>query len=155
MSKICDHTSVGILIYKDDKILLIERAKFPIGFAMPAGHVDEDKTFKESAQRELKEEVGLDTIELKLIAEGRKENKCRREDGTWHYWKIYKIVAAGEIERSKDETKQVRWYSIEQIKQLGYKTEKYNNKEISEDEWNENPGLEPVMYEWFKKLKII
>lgn len=155
MPKICDHTSVGMLIYKDDKILLIERAKFPVGFAMPAGHVDSDLTYEESAKRELKEEVGLETKELKLIAEGRKENKCRRDDGSWHYWKIYKIVTTGDIDRSKDETKQAGWYTIGQIKELGGKTEKYNSKEIKEEEWEKNPGLEPVMYEWFKELKII
>ena len=29
------------------------------------------------------------------------------------------------------------------------------NKNYPEEEWNENPGLEAVMYEWFKELKII
>jgi len=155
MSKICDHTSVGMLVWKDDKLLLIERAKFPFGFAIPAGHVDGDKTFEESAMRELKEEVGLDTKEIKLVIEGRKENRCRREDGTWHYWKIYEVKIEGNIIRSEDETKQANWYSKNQIKELGSKTERYNKKEISEEEWNKNPGLEPVMHEWFKELKII
>ena len=155
MEKICDHTSVGMLVWKDDKLLLIERAKFPFGFAIPAGHVDGDKTFEESAKRELQEEVGLETKELKFIAEERKENLCRREGGTWHYWKIYQMITMGDIDRSKDETKQAGWYDKDQIKVLANKTQKYNNKEISEEEWNKNPGLEPIMYEWFKELKII
>ncbi|MEK7452655.1 MAG: NUDIX hydrolase [Patescibacteria group bacterium] len=155
MSNACDHKSVGMILYKDEKILLIERAKYPFGFAIPAGHVDDDKTYEESAQRELKEEVGLGTKELKLIIEGRKENKCRRDGGSWHFWKIYQIISIGEIDRSKDETKQVGWYTKDQIRVLGNKAEKYNNKEISEEEWNKNPGLEPVIYEWFKELKII
>lgn len=155
MAKICDHTSVGMLVWKGNKLLLIERAKFPFGFAIPAGHVDGDKTFEESAIRELREEVGLNSVELELVAEGRKENPCRREGGTWHYWKIYKVLVNGDIDRSKDETKQVGWYTREQIKTLGDKTEKYNRKQISEEEWNKNPGLEPIMYEWFKELKII
>ncbi|MEK9177792.1 MAG: NUDIX hydrolase, partial [Patescibacteria group bacterium] len=61
MSKICDHKSVGMFIWNDDKLLLIERGKRPYGFAVPAGHVDGDKTFEIAAIRELKEEVGLDT----------------------------------------------------------------------------------------------
>ena len=155
MAKICDHTSVGMLVWKNDKLLLIERAKFPFGFAVPAGHVDGDQTYEESARRELKEEVGLETKELKLIAEGRKENHCRREGGTWHYWKIYQIIVSGDIERSKDETKQVGWYDKDQIQKLAQRTERYNNKEITDEEWNRSPGLEPVMYDWFKELKII
>ena len=155
MPKICDHTSVGMLVYQDEKILLIERGRYPFGFAIPAGHVDGDPSYEESARRELREEVGLETKELELIIEGRKENKCRREDGTWHYWKIYKIIPEGEINRNLDETKRAEWYTIDQIKDLGAKTEKYNHQEISEDDWVKSPGLEPVMYEWFKELKII
>ena len=155
MSNICDHKSVGMIVYKEDKILLIERGRSPFGFAIPAGHVDADLTFEESAIRELKEEVGLDTKSMELIMEGRKENKCRREGGIWHYWKIYKMEVEGKIDRSLDETKQSGFYDINQIKVFAERTEKYLNKEIEEEEWSKNPGLEPVMHEWFKELKII
>jgi len=155
MTKICDHTSVGMLVWKNDKLLLIERAKFPFGFAVPAGHVDGDPTFEESAKRELLEEVGLKAINLELVVEGKKENHCRRKDGTWHYWKIYKIETDGDINRSEDETKQAGWHTKDQIKLLAERTEKYSNNEITEEEWSKDPGLEPVMYEWFKELKII
>ena len=153
--KICDHTSVGMFVWKDGELLLIERAKFPFGFAVPAGHVDGDTSYEESAQRELREEVGLDAGDLKLVAEGRRENRCRREGGTWHHWKMYEITVTGNINRSEDETKQVGWYTKEQIRALGEKTQKYNAKEISEEDWEKNPGLEPIMYDWFKELKII
>jgi ADP-ribose pyrophosphatase YjhB (NUDIX family) len=155
MLKVCDHTSVGMLVWKDDKLLLIERAKFPFGFAVPAGHVDGDPTFEDSAKRELQEEVGLQVAGLKLVAEGRKENPCRREDGTWHYWKVYEVNYAGELDRSEEETKRADWYAKEQIQALGDRTKKYLNEEISEEEWQQNPGLEPVMYDWLKELDII
>ena len=95
--KICDHKSVGMLVWEGDNLLLIERGKPPFGFAIPAGHVDSDTTYEIAAMRELKEEIGLDTEELKLIAEGRRENPCRRQGGTWHYWKVYQIISKGEI----------------------------------------------------------
>ena len=155
MAKICDHTSVGMFVWKEGRLLLIERKKFPPGFAVPAGHVDGDTSFEESAKRELKEEVGLDTTELELIAEGRKENHCRREGGNWHYWKLYRCEVAGDMKGNADETRQAGWFAKEQIAKLAERTERYSKKEISEDEWNRNPGLEPVMYEWFKELKII
>lgn len=79
MTKICDHTSVGMFVYKGDKLLLIERKKFPFGFAVPAGHVDNDHDFETAALRELKEEVGLDGVTLTKIYEGRRDNPCRRE----------------------------------------------------------------------------
>lgn len=155
MSKTCDHTSVGMLVWCDNKLLLIERAKPPFGFAFPAGHVDGDSSFEESAERELREEVGLIAQKMELIAQGRKENPCRREEGTWHYWKVYQVTTTGEIDRSKEETKQAGWYAKEQLKELALKTEKYNAQQISDEEWKENPGLEPIMYEWLKELNII
>jgi ADP-ribose pyrophosphatase YjhB (NUDIX family) len=144
-----------MLVWKEEKLLLIERAKFPFGFAIPAGHVDDDATFEAAAIRELEEEVGLETVELALVAEGRKENPCRREDGTWHYWKIYKVTFDGNVERSLDETKQAGWYTKEEMQKLGEKTQAYLAKEISEESWEKNPGLEPIMYDWFKELKIL
>jgi ADP-ribose pyrophosphatase YjhB (NUDIX family) len=122
MLKICDHTSVGMIVQKDGKILLIERANFPKGFACPAGHVDGDETYEISATRELKEEVGLDTTDLQLLIDKRKENPCKREGGTWHHWKIYKTEAAGDVVRSLDETKKAGWYFIDEIKALAEKT---------------------------------
>ncbi|MBI4087134.1 NUDIX hydrolase [Candidatus Kaiserbacteria bacterium] len=151
----CDHTSVGIFVWKDGKLLLIERGMRPWGFAVPAGHVDGDATFEEAATRELKEEVGLDAPELTLLAEGRKENQCRRTNGTWHYWKLYEAKTTGEIKRSVDETKRAGWYSKEYVGELARRTEAYENGRISEPEWERGPGLEPVMYEWFKELRII
>lgn len=155
MPKICDHTSVGMFVWKDDKLLLIERGKEPHGFAVPAGHVDGDPTFEDATKRELKEEVGLVARNLELIGEGRKENPCRREGGSWHYWKLYKVDTTGDINRSLDETKKAEWYDIQQIKIMAKRTENYKKGLVKEDEWVKSPGLEPVMYEWFKELKII
>lgn len=144
-----------MIVEKDGKILLIERAKFPKGFACPAGHVDGDGDYETSAKRELKEEVGLDATELTLVADMRMENPCRREGGSWHHWKVYKTEASGELVRSLDETKKVGWYDVQEIKSLGAKTEEYRAGNISEEAWNENPGLEPIWYDWFKELNII
>ena len=153
--KICDNKSVGMFVWRDDKLLLIERGRFPFGFAVPAGHVDEDKTFEEAAIRELREEVGLNTEKIELLVEGKKDNICRRNGGSWHYWKLYKISTTDDINRSKEETKNAIWCNKDKIKELAEKTKKYLEKEINEEDWIKNPGLEPVMFEWFKELKII
>jgi ADP-ribose pyrophosphatase YjhB (NUDIX family) len=144
-----------MLVRRDGKLLLIERKKGAIGFAPPAGHVDGDATFENAAKRELKEEVGLDLVDTKLLAEGRKENPCRREGGSWHYWKIYSIEADGDVRRSPDETKQAGFYSPDELVALSDRTTKYLSGGISEDEWEKLPGIEPVWYEWLKELQIL
>jgi ADP-ribose pyrophosphatase YjhB (NUDIX family) len=155
MPKMCDNKSVGMLVRKDGSLLLIERKKLPFGFAPPAGHVDEDVSFEDAARRELGEEVGLKTKEMILLVEGRKENLCRRDGGSWHYWKIYSVETDGEIRRSLDETKQARYFGAEELSELVMKTERYIAGEIKPEAWEESPGLEPVWYEWLKKLRII
>jgi ADP-ribose pyrophosphatase YjhB (NUDIX family) len=154
-SKKCDHTSVGMLVWNNGKLLLIERMKFPFGFAMPAGHVDGDATFEIAARRELGEEVGLNALEIEHVLDIRKDNPCRREDGTWHHWKLYRVEVSGELSRSLEETKQAKWFTVDEIKSLAKRTESYVAKKITESEWEKSPGLEPVMYELFKELKII
>lgn len=155
MSKKCDHKSVGMLVWRDNKLFLIERKKPPFGFAPPAGHIDGDVSFEESAKRELKEEIGLETKGIKLLIEGRKENPCRREDGTWHYWKIYEVKTTGEVLKSKDEVKQAGFYTKDDLLILASKTENYFRGEIKQDDWKKSPGLEPVWHKWLKELKII
>jgi ADP-ribose pyrophosphatase YjhB (NUDIX family) len=154
MTKVCDHTSVGMIVRRGDKILLIERRKYPFGYALPAGHVDGDKSFEEAAKRELKEEVGLKATKLKLVYEGRKQNKCRRPDGSWHYWKVYEVEAEGTVKRSPDETKKAGWYTRREIKELAGKTGKYLDGEIPDDEWQKSPGMEQGWYELGKELNI-
>lgn len=73
----------------------------------------------------------------------------------WHHWKVYSAETSGDLRRSEDETKRANWYSKEDIKKLAQRTEQYNAKQISEEEWEKSPGLEPVMYEWFKELNVI
>ncbi|MBU1292049.1 NUDIX hydrolase [Patescibacteria group bacterium] len=155
MTKRCDHTSVGMLVWKENELLLIERKKPPFGFAPPAGHVDKDDSFEVAAKRELEEEVGLKVKNINLLIEGRKENPCRRKDGNWHYWKIYEIKTEGDVKRSQEETKQAGFYSKEKIKELAKRTEDYIKGEIKEEEWEKSPGIEPVWYEWLKELEVI
>jgi len=143
-----------MLVWKDKHLLLIERKKFPFGFAPPAGHVDDGEDFKKAAIRELWEEVGLKAKSIRLIIEGRKENKCRRENGNWHYWKIYKVVADGVLKGNEEETKKSGFLNKEEVEKLMQKTEKYFNGEISEEEWEKLPGLETAWYEWFKELRL-
>jgi len=152
--KQCDHTNVGILIYRDGDLLLIERKKPPFGFTPPTGHLDGDGSFEDAARRYTKEKVGLDAGELELIAKGRKDNPCRREDGSWHYWKIYKVDASGAVVRSEEETKRADFFSKESVRALSERTEQFLKGHVTEEEWQRAPGIEPVWLEWFKELHI-
>jgi len=149
--QLCDHTSVGVLVFRDDKLLLIDRKRPPFGFAAPAGHVDdhgnpndtEEERYEKAAVAELKEETGLIATSLTLVAEGRKDTPCRR-GGAWHYWRIYRAETTGDLQLSDEETHGHLWCSKEQIKELlAGKPVRIEGKEAY---------LEPVWREWLSEL---
>lgn len=128
------HYSVGALIEKDSKYLLIDRAVPPLGFAGIAGHIDEGEDALEALKREAEEESGLQISNCEQLFEEELDwNWCSKGVNS-HYWYLFKCDVSGELQRSERETKSIGWYSEEEIKKL---------------------KLEPVWEYWFKKIKII
>lgn len=143
--KYCDHTSVGVLIYDHEGcLLLIERGTFPFGMAAPAGHVDDHSSYEEAAIAEVREEVGLEATDLRLVAEGRRENPCRRVHGTWHYWKIFEAKVTGQIALSEREAKRFEWCDRDRLVELG----------LLEPN-SEAAGIEGVWLDWLNDLKVL
>jgi len=171
----CDNTSVGV-IARDDlgRILLIERKKFPFGWAPPSGHCD-GKFYPVACFNEFEEETGLRVVGAPkplIPKNSRKRFKCRR-GGQYHDWQIFEVNWRGELRPSQDETKNAKWHTLAEICELAEKTRNYigrmralsnpaipssaanSTMEVLENEWQSNPGLEPVWYEFFQELKII
>ena len=59
--------SCGIIVFKDDKVLVIKHNRGHYGF--PKGHVEDNETEEETAIREVKEETNVDA---KIIGDFRK-----------------------------------------------------------------------------------
>ena len=128
------HYSVGALIKKNSKYLLIDRAIFPFGFAGLAGHIDDGETEMEALKREVEEESGLRVVKQKLLFEEELGwNECSKEIGI-HYWFIFGCGVEGEIKENYSEVKSIGWFSKDEIKDL---------------------KLEPVWKYWFEKLGIL
>ena len=101
------HYSVGAIIKKDDKYLLIDRVKVPLGFAGVAGHIDENEKIEDSLKREVREECGLNVIIFKLLFEEELSlEECSRGILT-HYWYVYECEVEGDIKIKEDEVKSI------------------------------------------------
>jgi ADP-ribose pyrophosphatase YjhB (NUDIX family) len=132
------HYSVGAIIYRDGKLLLVDRLKVPLGLAGPAGHVDVGETPEHALVREVKEETYLDAARYEKVSEEEVDgNMCARGIDV-HYWHVYRCETTGEPIMKPDEAKSIGWYSPEQIKEL-----------------KEKRKLEPVWEHWFEVLGIV
>lgn len=115
----CGGKSVGAIIEREDgSLLMIERMKFPFGWACVAGHIDEGEEPLEALKREVREEVGLEVGVADLIFKGSVDNPCRR-GATSHYWYVFKCtVASEEVQGSEDEVKNWKWLKLEELASL-------------------------------------
>jgi len=128
------HYSVGAIIKRDGKYLMIDRACPPYGFACVAGHIDDGEDADTAVIREVKEESGLEVITKKLLKQTEiLWNTCSKGI-TVHYWHVYECDVRGRVKRNEQETNEIGWHTPEKIKEL---------------------PLEPVWEYWLKELKII
>jgi len=128
------HYSVGAIIERDGKYLLLDRVNPPLGFAAPAGHVDEGEIPKKALEREVAEETGLTVDGCELVfEEDQPHNRCVYGI-EYHRWYVYRCGAHGKLTPSKQEAKSAGWYTPQEIKML---------------------TLEPIWREWLTRLNII
>lgn len=127
------HISVGAIIKKDSKYLLLDRTNPPLGFAGPAGHMNEKQTVEQTLIKEVKEETGLDVDSYKLLFTEEVEwNVCK--NGNHHYWYVFECKTSGKLKKEYHEYHSIDWYSLREVKSL---------------------KLEPVWEYWFKKLEVL
>ena len=125
------HFSVGALIEEGGKLLLIDRAQKPFGWASPAGHIDKSETPLKAIKREVMEETGLEVTKASLVIEEFVAwNECSRGI-KGHYWYVFRCQVKGQL-KSSSEAKSIGWHKAKDAQ-----------------------PLEPVWEYWFKKLELL
>lgn len=104
----------GIIITRDDRVLLIKR-KGPHGagtWSTPGGHLDFGETPEECARREAKEEVGMDVVEARFRAV---TNDVFEDEGK-HYitlWMDCKTLSTEAVIAAEREVAEIGWFAWE------------------------------------------
>ncbi len=111
---------VDIIIEKNDKVVLINRAKYPYinKMVLPGGHVEYGETVENAAMREAKEETGLH-IKLKGLF-GVYSNPKR--DPRFHSMSIVFIAEPSKGKMKSSYEGKVKWVDLNQIdfKNMGF-----------------------------------
>ncbi|MDJ0342220.1 NUDIX hydrolase [Streptomyces sp. H10-C2] len=157
--KTCDNASVGVIIQNaDGDYLMFNRATFPPGVAPAAGHVDEHGTVEDAARAEVHEELGLTVESLRPIADGWRDNRCRRNPGprgVGHQWTVFHATVTGDLNPSTRETANVRWIPAADLQALADRTSAYARGGLTNEEFAAAPGIEPVWITWLYEVGVI
>ena len=112
---------VGALIFKEDRILLVERGNAPlIGYwSLPGGGVEAGERLEDAIVREVLEETGLQveaeslaTVFERIMPD--ESNRCE-----YHYVLVdfYCSVHAGDL-KPGDDSRQACWFDVSRIGEL-------------------------------------
>jgi 8-oxo-dGTP pyrophosphatase MutT (NUDIX family) len=159
--KICDHTSVGVVLEdKQGNVLLLKRALFPVGMAPPAGHIDDHGSPEQAAIDEVEEEVGLvvaiQNLHKTAIQKRRTNLSCRRIDGDHHDWWVYTTdTYDGELRPSPDETKGANWYGRDELQAFADRTRAFQAGSITDEDYQANPGFDEVWLDFLVELGYV
>ena len=156
MEKQCDNMSVGVVLQNErDEILLLNRQKFPYGWAAPAGHIDEHGTAEQAAVNELAEETGVRIAPAALsrvLHSLRIDNMCRRRGGGFHTWTVYTASTSQEPTHSNtEEARSLRWFTVAELQHLADRTRALTEHTKE----NRDDYLEAVWLRFFVELGIV
>lgn len=112
------HFSVGAVIERNSRFLLLRRSLYPIGeYSIPAGHIEEGESSQSVAIRETYEETGLAVISASLIADGVILNEPCRRSVDYHVWSFYACNCIGDP-RMSYESDILGWYTFNELKSI-------------------------------------
>ena len=120
------YVGVGIVVFRGDEVLLVERTKPPIRnrWSIPGGAQEIGETVHEAALRELMEETGLEADIIGLIDVVDSITRDQDSRVQFHYtlvdfaaeWRSGEAAAA-------DDVGAVRWVPLAEIEAMGLWTE--------------------------------
>lgn len=119
--------SCGCIIIEDKKVLLIKQTNGIWGF--PKGHVEENETELQTAEREVKEETNID---VKIDETKRYTMHYTTDKGASKEVVLFLAQkTGGDISRQESEILQIEWLNFEDaIKKLSYSNTKELLKEV-------------------------
>ncbi len=113
-------TATAIILYPDNKILLIKRSTPPfIGYwALPGGRVEAGETVEQTVVREVKEETGVNVKIVRKVGEYHEQGTEGGQQYDYYPACFLARPAGGEITRQQSEIAEVKLFSLYQVPQV-------------------------------------
>ena len=112
-----------ILFYRDARnieVLLIKRAREPFKgrWAFPGGFIDKDESLEDAAARELREETGIEKVDLKQF--GAFGDPGRDPRGHTVSIAFTAVLENREEAKAADDAEDVAWHSVARLPRLAF-----------------------------------
>lgn len=110
--------TVGAVVLNDENKVLVLQSKHHFGkLALPAGHVEYGEKLIDAVKREVKEETGLDVIDISLLRIGESIQSPDYMDQTKHFVSInFLCKATGEdVTIDQNEAEGYKWMDPQDI----------------------------------------
>lgn len=112
---------IGIIIWRDDKIVLIKRGNPPRQgeWSLPGGMQLLGETIMQAAVREAREETGLDIVPLGIVTALDALTRDKKNKIEYHYT-IVEVAAESRDGKiiAQDDAAEVRWATLDEVEQL-------------------------------------
>ncbi len=125
--------TVAVIITKNNKILLEKRSLLipeSRKWCLPGGHIDAGETAENAIKREIREELGVSTKNLKFLGYS---DEILPEIKTYSIVLIYSAKTRGKFKPQKLEVSEISWFTKEEISKLNVA---FKHKEIIEKYWS-------------------
>ncbi|MER2519899.1 MAG: NUDIX hydrolase [Bdellovibrionales bacterium] len=112
---------IGLVIWREDKVLLVKRAHEPRAgeWSLPGGKQEWGETIMQAAVREAREETGLDIAPLGIITAIDSLTQARDKTIAYHYTLIEVLAESREGKAAAgDDALDVRWAAPDEVEKL-------------------------------------
>ncbi len=131
------YPTVDIIIEVGGKIVLVERKNPPLGWALPGGFVEYGESYEEAAQREAREETGLD---VELLCQMHLYSSPER-DPRFHTATLVFLAKAEGQPRGGDDALRARLFDPRDLPPLAFDHGKIISHYLKFREWMRGRGI--------------
>lgn len=112
---------VGVVVWREDKVLLIRRAHAPRAgeWSLPGGKQEWGETIMQAAVREAREETGLDIAPLGIVT-ALDAITCGESGSIEHHYTLIDVVAESRegTPKAGDDALECRWATPDDVEKL-------------------------------------